>query len=238
MPTYNACKTIMDAVNSVIKQDYINWELIIVDDNSSDNTSALIKEVNDPRVKYFRLQSNSGSPASPRNKALELSSGFYIAFLDSDDIWYPTKLSKQIYLMDENEIDFSCTTYDISKERNCHTTYHPPTFASYKDLLLNNSVGCLTAVCTRSVLRGLHFPHCGHEDYALWLKVIKRTNGVYSIDEALACYQVVDGSVSSNKYKLFPFFWNIYRHEENMSFLASLFYCIRYFVNVIWFKYK
>lgn len=240
MPCFNSGDTILESINSVISQTYSNWELLIVDDCSNDRTLEYIQSITDIRVKYFVLETNSGSPAKPRNIALNMSNGAYIAFLDSDDVWYPTKLEKQIKFMVDNDLAFSCTAYDIFDEEKdlqlC--TYIPPLYSNHSDLLACNSIGCLTAVLKKSSLGQLRFPLCGHEDYALWLKLIKKTGGVFALLEPLACYRKVQGSVSSNKLKLILFYWNIYRREENMSMIKSILCCFRYFVNVLWFKYR
>ncbi|PKF63057.1 glycosyltransferase family 2 protein [Psychromonas sp. psych-6C06] len=239
MPSYNASLSISDSIRSVLIQSYPSWELIIVDDHSTDNTVETIQTFNDPRISCITLDTNSGSPALPRNVALSLANGEYIAFLDADDLWEKDKLSKQVKFMSDNDIMFSCTAYNIINDDGVIvSSYSPPAIVNYSQLLTNNSVGCLTAMVTKELLGQQKFPICGHEDFALWLKLIKKCQYIYALDEKLCSYRRLDGSVSSNKSKLVSFFWNIYRNEEGIGVFKSLCLSIKYFVNVVWYKYK
>lgn len=239
MPAYNSGAFILSAINSVLNQTYQNFELLIIDDCSTDNTVELVSTLNDSRIKLFSLENNSGSPAKPRNLGLSLCSGQFIAFLDSDDLWMATKLEKQIKFMLINGLDFTCTNYNvIDQYGNYLNSFQPLPFVDYDKLLKNNSVGCLTAIVSKRLIDGSFFPSCGHEDYALWLKLLRKIDGVYSVNENLASYRKYPGSVSSRKLKLIPFFWNIYKNEEGFNSLMSLYYCFRYLFFVTWFKYK
>ncbi|MDK9737700.1 glycosyltransferase family 2 protein [Vibrio sp. D404a] len=239
MPAYNSAQSILASVYSVLNQTYQNIELIIVDDCSTDGTLDVLESIVDPRVKVYKLITNSGSPAAPRNKALELATGQYISFLDSDDLWKPEKVQRQLAFMQESGSLFACTAYRVIDSRGVQVaSYSPPEKVGYKQLLSNNSVGCLTAMLHKSLLEDRSFPKCGHEDFALWLSILKDGNFVDGINENLATYRLVNGSVSSNKFKLISFFWNIYRNEQGFSWLKSLYYCIKYLINVVWFKYK
>lgn len=239
MPTYNSALTVLDAVGSVLRQTYQNLELIVVDDCSSDNTVEILERISDPRVQVIKLPENSGSPSAPRNKALELAKGEYIAFLDSDDLWTPNKLEVQLEQMLLTGALFSCSAYQIvDPQLNALASYCPPESADYHQLLSNNSVGCLTAMVSRELLGEHRFPRCGHEDFALWLKLVKQAGTIQGVQQSLACYRKMESSVSSNKLKLIGFFWKIYRNEERLSIFSSLYYCLRYLVNVLWFKYK
>lgn len=237
MPTYNASLTIERSILSVLNQSYSNFELIIVDDCSTDNTVDVVSSISDDRLKLISLEKNSGSPSTPRNVGLAECKGDYIAFLDADDIWYPRKLEVQIEFMLIGNIDFSCTGYDIENYGKVVSEYIPPPVVEYHDLLTNNSIGCLTAIVSKRLIKDHRFPNCGHEDFALWLKLSKGIK-VYSIDEKLACYNRMEGSVSADKKKLFGFFWNIYRNEEGFSTVRSLWLSTQYFINVVWFKYR
>ncbi|WP_394135644.1 glycosyltransferase family 2 protein [Aliivibrio fischeri] len=238
MPCFNASLFITKAIESVIQQTYSNWELIIVDDCSLDRSLEVIGNYDDNRISTYMLSVNSGSPACPRNLGIKKAKGDYIAFLDADDSWYPEKIELQLNRMLRKQADFSCTSYNLVKEGKVVSCYKPPKSATYDDLLINNSVGCLTAMVRSDFVKKHMFPVCGHEDFALWLKVIKDCGYVLGIQECLANYNVVEGSVSSSKHKLIPYFWHIYRNEENMSIADSLYYCARYFFNVVFFKYR
>ncbi|MCW3173489.1 glycosyltransferase family 2 protein [Shewanella subflava] len=239
MPAYNSEDTILDSIKSVCEQTYVNWELIVVDDKSSDKTLEVVSNFKDSRIKTISFSKNTGSPAIPRNIGIEQSKGEYLAFLDSDDIWYSKKLEIQIEFMVSSGSLFSCTGYDIANSDLVPiSSYTPPAKVSYRQLLLNNSVGCLTAVVHRRLVADMRFPVCGHEDFSFWLKLIKESKSVEGLPQKLACYRLMKGSVSSNKKKLVGYFWNIYRNEEALSRTVSLYYCIRYLINVLWFKYK
>lgn len=239
MPSFNASSTILTTIGSVISQSYSNWELLIIDDCSTDNTLDVIRSIGDPRIQVHSLTVNSGSPATPRNVALDLSRGEYIAFLDADDLWKKDKLNKQIKFMSDNDIMFSCTAYNIIDVNGKRiSTYTPPEKVGYNQLLTNNSIGCLTAVVRKELIENSYFPSCGHEDFSLWLKLIKKSKYIYGLNEKLACYRRLDHSASSNKIKLVYFFWHIYRNEEKYGIIKSLYLCFKYFINVMWFKYK
>lgn len=237
MPCYNSESTILNAVRSVLEQTYSSWELLIVDDCSTDKTLEVLDTIKDNRVKIITLKKNSGSPAAPRNKGLDLARGDYIAFLDSDDVWSKDKLKIQIEFMKSNELKFTCTAYSID-DASSNLNYYPPKYVTYHDLLYNNTIGCLTAVVTRDLVGNERFPSTGHEDFAFWLQLLKKTDGVYSIGELLATYNKTEGSVSSDKLKLIGFFWNIYRKVEGFGYFKSLYCCFRYFLNVSFFKYR
>tara|TARA_R110000851_G_scaffold303218_2_gene460760 strand:+ start:4181 stop:4891 length:711 start_codon:yes stop_codon:yes gene_type:complete len=236
MPSFNASLYISDAIESVIHQNYSNWELLIVDDNSTDSTRSLVSGFLDERIKLIRLKKNSGSPSKPRNIGLSYAKGDYIAFLDSDDLWLSNKLSVQLRFMQREKCLFSCSPYQLFGMKSA--LYVPPEEVTYDELLINNSIGCLTAIVHKSLLRELEFPECGHEDFSLWLQVLRSYGSCKSVGVVLAKYRVVSNSVSSNKFKVIPFFWHIYRKEEKLGISKSLYYCFRYFINVLWFKYK
>lgn len=241
MPCYNSGKTIFKSVSSVLNQSYQNWELIIVDDNSTDSTFFSLQSLSevDKRISIYQLPCNSGSPATPRNYGLDICDGDYIAFLDSDDEWLPKKLELQIQFMQDNNVSFSCTSYEIREGGEMKHIYRPPTKITYSDLLSNNSIGCLTCVISKGLISGYKFPLIGHEDYALWLKILRDKNvDVFSVGDVLAIYNRVENSVSSNKIKVCSYFFNIYRNQEGFGFFKSLFFCARYLFNVLLVKYK
>lgn len=238
MPSFNSQKSILNSIGSVINQTYNNWELIIVDDCSTDDTVKLITQIDDARIRVIKLLENSGSPATPRNVGIDISIGEYIAFLDSDDRWRENKLEVQIQEMLKYNSQFSCSGYSLLRNNVPIKRFMPPIKSDYKMLLSNNTVGCLTAILDKKLLDGIRFPKCGHEDYAMWLKILKKNNYVLGVQYDLAEYNLLPGSVSSSKIKMIPFFWNIYRNQEGFSYMLSLYFCLKYLINVIFFKYK
>lgn len=240
-PSFNASKTIGKTIESVLKQEYELWELIIIDDCSTDSTSEIVAPyLEDKRIKYYKLDANSGSPAEPRNKGLDIATGRYIAFLDADDTWSKNKLSTQLsYIKNHPDFKMFCSAYTLVDSSGVTlATYTPPRVATYSSLLKNNSIGCLSAIVSGDIIGETRFPKCGHEDFAFWLKLTKKGYNVFGIQDALANYTVMENSVSSNKRKLVGFFWNIYRNEEGFGVVKSLYLCAIYLINVLWFKYK
>lgn len=231
MPSYNAGRTIAQSIQSVISQGYQNWELIIVDDKSTDNTCDIISHyaAEDPRIRPVFLEKNSGGPASPRNHGLKLARGRYIAFLDSDDLWLPTKLEVQISYMDNSASAFCCSSYNVIDHKGNKTgEHHPPVRAGYDDLLRRNTIGCLTVVFDAQQVGILSFPQIGHEDYALWLDVTHNGHVVHGIPEVLAIYRLSPGSVSSNKFRAVRFLWGIYHRHLKYSTWISSWYVLRF----------
>lgn len=226
-PIYNSEKYIAQAVDSVQAQTYANWEHILVDDCSSDNSEAIVKALQkkDARIKYHRLETNSGAGIA-RNKAIELSSGAYIAFLDSDDLWYPQKLEKQLNFMKESGYRFTFTDYDVVDEGGQKLKKHIKckSVVTYKSALYKNPIGCLTVIYDVGFFGKQYMPSIRkRQDYALWLNLLKKTNG-YGLNECLSSYRMGNQSISSNKLDLIKYEWQIYREVEGLSWLKSSFY--------------
>ena len=233
MPAYNAGNTIAESIEAVISQGYRNWELLVVDDRSTDNTREVISRYAsaDSRIRPLFLERNTGSPASPRNHGLRLARGRYIAFLDSDDLWGPTKLAVQIAYMERSGATFSCSSYDVVDPAGKMTGHHrPPARASYADLLCRNTIGCLTAVLDSQKVGALCFPVIGHEDYALWLDVASEGHVVHGLPDVLASYRLTPSSVSSNKLRAVRFLWGVYHGHRRYSGFMSAIYVLRFAV--------
>ncbi|WP_286921292.1 glycosyltransferase family 2 protein [Marinobacter sp.] len=232
MPAYNAETTIAEAVESVIAQTIEDWELLVVDDGSSDSTAEIVKRYvdKDPRVSLLAQPTPSGSPAAPRNKAMSVAKGRYFAFLDSDDVWFPDKLEKQLRFMKTNRCSMSCTGYLAFQSSIDQPVgyFIPPKETGYAQLLAENTVGCLTMIVDTQQVGSVEFPPCGHEDYALWLDLSRDGERVYGMPDVLAGYRLSDGSVSSNKIRVLKYFWFVYRYREGFGRLRSLVYCLRY----------
>ena len=231
MPAYNASKTVAKSIMSVQGQSYQNWELLIVDDCSTDDTGLVISgfSTNDGRIRLIPLSENSGGPAYPRNAAIKEAAGEFIAFLDADDEWLPEKLARQVTFMTRSNFALSCTGYDVVSFEGAEVgSFSPPKICAYNDLLAANSIGCLTAMYDVRVLGKQYFPICGHEDYALWLRILRNGYSVHGLQESLARYRLTRGSVSSSKLNVMKFFWNIYRNQEGLSTFLAIFYCARY----------
>ncbi|MDR1554798.1 MAG: glycosyltransferase [Campylobacteraceae bacterium] len=233
MPSYNSSKFIAQAIESVLAQTYENWEMIIVDDMSSDNSVEIIEKYLqiDKRIRLVKSQKNMG-PALTRNRAIKEATGDYIAFLDSDDVWLPNKLQVQIQFMIDNNLSFSYSAYDIIDENsNYLKSFYVRDFVNYKELLKGNIIGCLTAIYDAKKLGKIFMKNIGHEDYALWLDILKKVEYGKGINKSLACYRIVKKSVSSNKLKVARYQWNIYRKIEKINFFKSIYYLLFYAYN-------
>lgn len=228
MPCYNAGKYIKMSVQSVINQTYSNWELIIVDDCSSDNSLEILKYyiVLDDRIKYFKTTNPSGSPTLPRNIAIEKAKGRYIAFLDSDDLWEPNKLESQVELFKIDKVALVFSNYEKINEKGISNNRRikAPLIVDYKKLLKGNVIACCTCIYDSHKVGKKLFYKQGHEDYALWLEILR--HGFIAINTGYfsAKYRVRDESVSSNKFRSITWVYNIYRKNENLSILDSLFF--------------
>lgn len=240
MPTYNCDKFIIKAINSVINQTYKNWELIVVDDYSMDKTYDILQNYidKDNRIKYFKLYKNSGA-AIARNKAIEVATGKYIAFLDSDDIWIPEKLSKQIKYMEENQYNFTCTSFRRINENEEALRNNSYALDIYDyDTILKRCPGNSTIVYNAEKLGKFKIPDIKkRNDYVMWLQIIKKEKYLYGIKEVLTNYRVREGSLSKDKRSLIPYNWKVYREIEKLSLLKAS-YLIIYLIITTIFKLR
>lgn len=230
-PVYNSSQHIEACIDSVMRQSYSNFEMIMVDDASSDNSISIIKQKikDDHRFKIYSFTENKGA-AHARNKAIELAKGKYISFLDSDDLWLPNKLSSQVEFMEKNKVLFSFSSYDVINEKGeKQTTFIiPQTELSYHDLLKTCSIGCLTAIYNQEVLGKQYMKLIRkRQDYTLWLSLLKLTKAI-GLKESLAQYRIAENSLSGNKWSAAKFQWKVYREIENLSLFKSTYYFIQY----------
>lgn len=227
-PLYNAESFIERTIKSVQAQTFKDWEHIIVDDCSTDKGAEIVKKwmAEDSRIIFLKNEKNSG-PAVTRNKAIEAAKGRYIAFLDSDDQWKDNKLEVQLRFMQEKEVPFSFTYYDQIDEQGgkIGVFNNIPPKVNYSTILKNNKIGCLTVIYDTEFFGKTFMPLIKkRQDYALWLKLLRRTEYAYCIPESLATYTVRTDSVSSNKFGLIKYNWRVYRNLEGYSVLKSTYY--------------
>lgn len=227
MPTYNCGAFIEETIKSVLNQTYDDWELIITDDCSSDNTKDVVsKYLKDKRIKYNRFSKNSG-PAAARNNSMKLAVGEYMAFLDSDDLWETNKLEKQLAFMKENDFNFTCTAYEQIDENgnSLNKIINPKTKANYNRILLDCPVGNSTVMYNVSKLGKFEVPNIRkRNDDALWLQILKKEKYIYGTNDVLMKYRVRSNSVSSNKLSLIKYHWQLYREIEHLSIIRSCFH--------------
>ncbi len=227
-PAYNCGDYIAETIDSVINQTYKNWELIIVDDCSTDHTKEIVKEYikKDNRIKYHLLDTNSGA-AIARTKAMELANGDYMAFLDSDDLWYKEKLEKQIAFMKDKNYSFTCTDYEQIDEngQTLNRIIKTKTRTDYNGVLLSLPVGNSTVMYNVKELGKFKVPDIRkRNDDALWLQILKNEKYIYGLPEVLANYRIRPNSISSDKFELVKYHWKLYREIENLSVLRSSFH--------------
>lgn len=227
-PTYNCAKFIARTIDSVKAQTYENWEMIIVDDRSQDNTKEIVEDYmkNDPRIQYHLLDSNSGA-AVARTTAMKLAKGEYMAFLDSDDIWMPNKLECQIKWMEENDYAFSCTAYEqIDEDDNLlNRTIKTVKKTDYNRLLLDCPVGNSTVMYNVEKMGKFEVPNIRkRNDDALWLQMLKKEKYIWGMTDVLMKYRIRQNSISSNKFKVIKYHWILYREIEHLSVLRSAFH--------------
>jgi len=254
MPAHDASFYISEAIDSVLQQTYANWELLIVDDGLVDAARTIVedRQALDARIRVLRNKCSKG-PAGARNTGIQASRGRYIAFLDSDDEWYPIKLACQVPFMLAERVVFSFSSYcRMSQEgRPIGKTIKAPLRLTYKQLLHFNPVGCLTAIYDTSALGKVFMPEAGaggdarlgaeqvrrlgHEDYAMWLSILKRVEEknsslmrVAGLIDTLACYRVHSHGISSNKLRAGLFAWDVYRRHQRFGLVRSVVYTIRY----------
>lgn len=236
VPAYNSEDFIDETIDSVINQTYEKWELIIIDDCSTDATIDIINEYanKDSRIRLFEQEKNMGT-AVARNTAVKKARGEYLAFLDSDDLWKKDKLTKQLTFMKKNNYPFTSTSYEEVDE------YGQPTgnvISSYKNLdydgLLKHNQGNSTIIYNANELGKFYIPDIRkRNDFVMWLQVIKKTKYIYGMKEALTQYRVREGSLSDNKLDLVKYQWKVYREIENLSFIKSIYLLTHKVVNIL-----
>lgn len=236
MPCHNSSDFISKSIQSVINQNFDNWELIIIDDCSTDQSREVIQHyVNqDSRIKLICLDENSGA-AVARNTGIELATGRFIAFLDSDDTWHPDKLQKQVNFMLKYDHAFTYTQYhQVNENEDLIGELHFPMRTNYHSLLKTCIIGCLTAMYDTHKLGKVYFPLIRkRQDFALWLKILKKVDYAYCVPEDLASYTVRSDSISANKFKAAQYNWMLYRDVEKLSILSSTYYFLNYAIRGI-----
>lgn len=228
-PSYNTARFIAETINSVLAQTYTNWEMIIVDDCSKDDTDAVVATFADPRIRYLKNEKNSGAAVS-RNRALREAKGKWIAFLDSDDLWDSTKLEKQIRFMEENDYHFSYTNYREVDDNGVSlgTAWTGPKKVSKFLMYTFNYMGCLTVMYDRDYVGLIQIADLKkRNDYAMWVKVAQKCPA-YLLDEMLATYRVRGtGSImdrSKGPWARIKFNYYLWKDGENMSLLPAFFW--------------
>lgn len=219
IPAYNAEAFLTEAIQSVLAQTITDWELFIVDDCSTDGTAAISQRFSkqDPRIISIRNESNLGA-AGTRNVGLERAAGKWVAFLDSDDLWHPDKLGKQLWEANETGADLIYSSYCMFREEtHQRTNYMVPVAVDYEHLLRENVIGCSTVLLRREALGSRRFrTNTYHEDYALWLELLRDGVRARGCREVLVDWRIREQARSFNKWSAAQHRWEIYRRVEKL----------------------
>lgn len=230
IPAYNAARTLGNAMECVVAQTFKDWEVVIVDDGSTDNTLGTAKAWSrfDHRVRVL-TQENMGAAAA-RNAALKISSGRYIAFLDSDDIWMSRKLEVQLDFMRRARSVFSFTGYYTWQDGIKDRSYSAPAIVDYKTMLKTRPIRCSTVILDRQFVDPT-MPNTFHEDLACWLKIMRSGHVAHGLDEELCRYRIAKGAKSYNKVRSAIKVWKVYREHEHLGIADSAWYVAHYALN-------
>ncbi len=237
MPCYNMERFITDTINSVIHQSFADWELLIVDDASTDKTVAIVKSLaeQDDRIKFSVNPQHAGI-APTRNHCIEKSKGRFFAFLDADDRWHPDKLQRQLQFMLEHHTAFSYSSYDLIDEEGkpLGKTIKTAGDLDYKAYLRNTIIGCSTVMIDTEKVGTVVVPDFRtSEDTATWLNILRQGFKAYAIEEPLTSYRIRNHSASSNKMKAASDLWKVYRRQEKLPLPQGLYYFSSYVFNAI-----
>lgn len=227
-PTFNCGKFIAQTIEAVQAQTYANWEMVIVDDCSTDDTKTVVDRYieKDPRIRYHCLETNSGA-AVARTRAMELAQGEFMAFCDSDDLWMPEKLEKQLAFMEKTGHAFTCTAYEQIDEEGESLNRKIKTIekTNYNRLLLDCPVGNSTVMYNVGVMGKFQVPDIRkRNDDALWLQMLKKEKYIWGMPDVLMRYRIRSNSISSNKLKVIKYHWILYRQIEHLSVPRSVFH--------------
>lgn len=235
MPAFNVERYVSESIESVISQTFQDWELIIIDDCSTDRTFEIASNFakGDERIQALMNELNFGG-AQTRNKGIEVAKGKYIAFLDSDDLWLPNKLAEQIAFMEERSLSFSYSSYlNIDAEGKILSRVSVPPKVSFNSMVYHNYIGCLTAIYDQSKLGKVFFPNIKkRQDFALWLTLLKRVPYAYGMPEPLAKYRNGTGTLSANKLSALKYYRTVLRDVGELSSVNSIFCTTVYFLIV------
>ncbi len=219
MPCHNAEKFIAKAILSIQNQTYNNWELLIVDDASTDKTVQIVNSFSDQRIQLFFLKENQGAGYA-RNFATQKSTGKYIAFLDADDEWKPQKIEIQIKFMKENNLPITFSYYELINEEGqlLNKVIKSPSEINFQKLMYCNWIGNLTGIYDTSFLGKIPISNQKkRQDWILWLDIAKKVESIIPVPESLAYYRVRKNSISSNKIKLLKYNYQVYRNYHKIS---------------------
>jgi len=233
-PTYNSAKYISETIQSVQNQTHQNWEMIIIDDGSTDHTISIVEgfQKSETRIHLIKQNKNVG-PAITRNKGIEFAKGKYLTFLDADDIWFSDFIQNSIETIQQTSVPFVFSSYKRSDEELnfVYSDFIVPQKVTYIDILKTNSISCLTAFLDVEVL-GKKFMPIIHkrQDMGLWLQYLKEIPFAHGIQKPKAIYRIRKNSLSRKKSNLIKYQWQFYREVEKLSVFQSMYYIVHWMV--------
>ena len=232
MPAHNCQRLIGESIRSVVAQTYRDWELLVVDDCSTDDTARVVRNADDSRIRYSRLDKNSGAAAA-RNAALKQANGRYVAFLDADDMWKRDKLELQLRFMSEHNIGFSFSAYEIVKGSQTKVV-NVPSRLNYSQFMKNTIIGTSTVVLDRRIIGDVEMVNVRQDhDSMTWAKILRQGHLAYGLNRSLAYYRKRAGSLSSDKLRAARIHWRNCRKIEGLSTPRCLYYFVFYSVNAV-----
>lgn len=242
MPAYNASRFISESIDSVREQTFGDWELLVIDDASKDETDHLVRKFiqQDPRIKLHSLPVNQGA-AFARNIGIKASEGDYISFLDADDLWKPHKLQTQLDFMRNYDLKVSYSSYELIDEegKSMKQMVKALEELSFSKLLRANYVGNLTGMYSAKMLGKIYCPPIRkRQDWAMWLKALELAGEARGIVEPLAKYRVRKGSISANKKEMLEYNYKVYRKVLNFSAVKSSYWITRFLYEQFFVKSK
>lgn len=231
-PCYNSQHCLSETIDSVLSQTYDNWEMIIVDDCSTDESAQIISQymARDSRIRYFKTEVASGSPATPRNMGIDNATGEYIAFLDADDKWLPDKLERQLCFMEDTQCDFVYSDYEKIKsdgERG-NRVVRMPQKATFWDVIETCVIPCLTVMIKKEAIGNTRFKSVAKEDFVFWLDILKKGVIAYNVGSVLALYREQPQSRSSNKWVMIKEQWDILRNVEGVKPAVATYFMMKF----------
>ena len=234
-PCYNGANYLVNCIESVISQTFQDWEMLIVDDCSTDDSKEIITKYiqKDSRIKYYRTEHPSGSPTVPRNIGIDNANGRYLAFLDCDDMWLPTKLEEQLNVFKDKKCAMVFSNYEKISMHGVSSSrvVKAPSIVDINQMYYGNPIGCLTVMVDMTITGKFHFRKMHHEDCIAWIELISKSGAAYNTNTVLAQYRETAGSVSRNKIKILLWQWDIYRKVFKFNIFKSLFYYMQYAYN-------
>ncbi len=238
VPVFNAEKFIKDTIESVLSQTYNNWELLLVNDCSTDKSESIIKPYtkNDKRIRLLNNKVNSKT-ATSRNNGIKEAKGRFICFIDADDLWDKKKLEKQVDFMEKNDCEFSFTGYEFADKNGVPNgkKVFVPNRINYKQALKNTTIWTSTVMFDMNKLskEDILMPNVPSEDTACWWNILKKVDYAYGLNEILSYYRRTEGSLSSNKIEAIKRIWNLYRNVEHLNLLYSIYCFIGYSIRAV-----